>query len=159
MIEFLRDTILQFARDEVTVSATERIKGCLSSKVYAVYRKYLWRASIFVAISRDEIKLLYFMSLQIEALRAKLETKNGQIEQKEKLCERLESELTLTRGQLADLRETNKVCVVEFSSCISTVSLSFSFQKIQMCFLKSRCCRCGVALQLDLSALSLPFFQ
>lgn len=44
----------------------------------------------------------------IEALRAKLENKNGQIEQKEKACERLEAELTLTKGQLADLHETNK---------------------------------------------------
>lgn len=44
----------------------------------------------------------------IEALRTKLEAKNLQIEQKEKVCERLDAELTLTKGQLADLRETNK---------------------------------------------------
>uniref|UniRef100_F1KTM5 ELKS/Rab6-interacting/CAST family member 1 n=1 Tax=Ascaris suum TaxID=6253 RepID=F1KTM5_ASCSU len=55
----------------------------------------------------------------IEALRAKLETKNGQIEQKEKLCERLESELTLTRGQLADLRETNKSCEQRMSQLVA----------------------------------------
>ncbi|VDM48460.1 unnamed protein product [Toxocara canis] len=55
----------------------------------------------------------------IEALRAKLETKNGQIEQKEKLCERLESELTLTKGHLADLRETNKGCEQRMSQLVA----------------------------------------
>lgn len=52
-----------------------------------------------------------FGNLQIEALRAKLETKNMQIEQKEKTYERLEADLTVERNKVSDLREGNRVSI------------------------------------------------
>lgn len=43
-------------------------------------------------------------------MRAKLEAKNNQLEQKDKICDRLNKDLKQTKDQVVDMRETNKVC-------------------------------------------------
>lgn len=60
-------------------------------------------------------------SFQIEALRAKLETKNTQIEQKEKACERLEAEITVEKSRVSDLRDSNRV-----SAMVELLIMAFS---------------------------------
>lgn len=67
----------------------------------------------FLNVFIFQAKSHLFLS-QIEALRAKLETKNTQIEQKERVCERLEAELTVEKGRVSDLRDTNRVSFFSF---------------------------------------------
>lgn len=55
-----------------------------------------------------------FENFQIEALRAKLETKNIQIEQKEKTSERLEADLAVEKNRVSDLRDSNRVSIIFF---------------------------------------------
>ncbi|KAK6110306.1 RIM-binding protein of the cytomatrix active zone family protein [Brugia pahangi] len=66
------------------------------------------RVEVFRESSAAKEKHATLLQSDIEALRAKLETKNIQIEQKEKTSERLEADLTVEKNRVSDLRDSNR---------------------------------------------------
>ncbi|MCP9266078.1 ELKS/Rab6-interacting/CAST family member 1 [Dirofilaria immitis] len=66
------------------------------------------RVEVFRESSAAKEKHATLLQSDIEALRAKLETKNIQIEQKEKISERLEADLTVERNRVSDLCDSNR---------------------------------------------------
>ncbi|VDK78256.1 unnamed protein product [Litomosoides sigmodontis] len=66
------------------------------------------RVEVFRESSAAKEKHATLLQSDIEALRAKLETKNILIEQKEKISERLEADLVVERNRVSDLRDSNR---------------------------------------------------
>uniref|UniRef100_A0A0R3S6M3 Myosin_tail_1 domain-containing protein n=1 Tax=Elaeophora elaphi TaxID=1147741 RepID=A0A0R3S6M3_9BILA len=66
------------------------------------------RVEVFRESSAAKEKHATLLQSDIEALRAKLETKNILIEQKEKTSERLEADLTVEKNRVSDLRDSNR---------------------------------------------------
>ncbi|CAG9529659.1 unnamed protein product [Cercopithifilaria johnstoni] len=66
------------------------------------------RVEVFRESSTAKEKHATLLQSDIEALRAKLETKNILIEQKEKTSERLEADLTVEKNRVSDLRDSNR---------------------------------------------------
>uniref|UniRef100_A0A915Q264 Uncharacterized protein n=1 Tax=Setaria digitata TaxID=48799 RepID=A0A915Q264_9BILA len=66
------------------------------------------RVEVFRESSVAKEKHATLLQSDIEALRAKLETKNIQIEQKDKAFERLEADLTVEKNRVSDLRDSNR---------------------------------------------------
>ncbi|VDP17279.1 unnamed protein product, partial [Onchocerca flexuosa] len=66
------------------------------------------RVEVFRESSAAKEKHATLLQSDIEALRTKLETKNIQIEQKEKTSERLETDLAIEKNRVSDLRDSNR---------------------------------------------------
>ncbi|KAL3982051.1 RIM-binding protein of the cytomatrix active zone family protein [Acanthocheilonema viteae] len=66
------------------------------------------RVEVFRESSTAKEKHATLLQSDIEALRAKLETKNILIEQKEKTSERLEADLRIEKNKVSDLRDNNR---------------------------------------------------